>query len=65
MQLFARAAAAQDTSGRVVLLVLPITYSLDAYTSSKSERKKNLTLADNRRSMLADACNVVKAPSQT
>ena len=65
MQLFARAAAAQDRSGTVRLLVLPITYSLDAFTSSKSERKKNLTLADNRRAMLQDACNAVKSPSQT
>lgn len=65
MQLFARAAAAQDTSGTVRLLVLPITYSLDAFSSSKSERKKNLTLADNRRAMLQDACNAVKAPTQT
>ena len=28
---------------------MPITYSLSADSTTKSERKKNLTLADNRR----------------
>ena len=46
LQLFAREAAARDTNGTVHLLVLPITYSLSADGTTKSERKKNLTLAD-------------------
>lgn len=58
----AAAAAAHDTDGSVKILVLPITYSLDAFTSSKSERKKNLTLADTRRGQVESACLAVVAP---
>jgi cyanophycinase-like exopeptidase len=65
MQRFARAAAQADTTGHVVLLVLPITYSLNAYESKSGERQRNLSLADNRRQLLEDACNAVKAPTQT
>jgi len=65
LQLFAREAAHRDTNGTVHLLVLPITYSLSADGTTKSERKKNLTLADNRRGQIETACNAVKAPAQT
>ena len=64
LQLFAREAAARDTNGTVHLLVLPITYSLSADGTTKSERKKNLTLADNRRGLVEDACNAVPAARQ-
>ena len=48
LQLFARQAASRDTSGNVVILVIPITYSLNAYETKKGERNKNITLAENR-----------------
>jgi cyanophycinase-like exopeptidase len=64
LQLFAREAAQRSTDNQVHILVLPITYSLSADATTKSERKKNLTLADNRRSQIDDACNAVKAPTQ-
>lgn len=61
------AAAAQVAVARgdstVDILVLPITYSLDAFTTSKSERKKNLTLADSRRAQIETACQVVTSGS--
>ena len=60
LQLFARQAASRDTSGNVVILVIPITYSLDAYETKNSERKKNLSLAENRTQQVEDACNAVK-----
>jgi cyanophycinase-like exopeptidase len=65
LELFARQAAQRDTSGHVVLLVLPITYSLDAYTTSDGERQENLDLAGERAQQVEDACNAVKAPAQT
>jgi len=65
LQLFAGEAAAADTSGRVVIAVLPITYGLDAYVSKNGERNRNLTLADNRRGQIEDACNAVRRPDQT
>lgn len=65
LQRFAQAASAHDTSGIVDILVIPITYGTDAYNTSKSERQKNLTLADNRRGQVEDACNAVKLASQT
>jgi cyanophycinase-like exopeptidase len=65
LQLFAEAAAEHDSSGQVVILVLPITYSLSATSSKNGERQKNLTLADNRRGQVETACNAVKAPTQT
>lgn len=64
LERFALAASQQDVSGRVVLLVLPITYSLNATTSKPGERQRNLSLADTRRQMVEDACNAVKAPDQ-
>ncbi len=65
LQLFAAQAAARDTNGQVHILVLPITYSLDAFSTTKTERKKNLTLAANRRGQVETACNVVKGAGQT
>jgi cyanophycinase-like exopeptidase len=64
LQLMAAQAARHDTSGRVVLLVLPITYSRDAYVSKSGERQQNLTLAARRTQQLQDACDVVKSPAQ-
>lgn len=65
LQLFAREAARADRDGTVHILVLPITYSLSGLSTTKSERKKNLTLADNRRGSVEDACNVVRSQAQT
>ena len=65
LQLFAREAAHHSSDADVHILVIPITYSLSAESTTKSERKKNLTLADHRRSQVEDACNVVKADGQT
>lgn len=64
LQRFALAAAQRDTNGIVDLLVIPITYGTDAYSTTNGERQKNLTLADGRRSQIEDACNVVKSPNQ-
>jgi len=55
----------RDTNGIVDLLVIPITYGTDAYSTTNGERQKNLTLADYRRSQVEAACNAVKSPSQT
>jgi cyanophycinase-like exopeptidase len=65
LQLFAAQAAARNDDGRVVILVIPITYSLDAYETKNSERKKNLALAENRTQQVEDACVAVAAPGQT
>jgi cyanophycinase-like exopeptidase len=65
MQLLAAQAVAHDSSGHVVILVLPITYSKDAYASKNGERQQNLTLAGNRTQQMLDACNVVKRADQT
>lgn len=65
LQRFAQAAAQRDTNGIVDLLVLPITYGTNAYSTTNGERQKNLDLADNRRSQIEDACNVVKRANQT
>jgi hypothetical protein len=65
LQLFANEASERSTDNQVHILVLPITYSLSADGTTKSERKKNLTLADHRRSQVEAACNVVRTPSQT
>ncbi len=65
LQLFAGEAAHHSSNADVHILVIPITYSLSAESTTKSERKKNLTLADHRRSQVEDACNVVKADGQT
>jgi cyanophycinase len=65
LQRFALAAAQRDTNGLVDLLVLPITYGTDAYSTTNGERQKNLDLADGRRAQIEDACNVVKRADQT
>ena len=65
LQRFAQVSAERDTSGRVVLLVLPITYSLNATTSKPGERQRNLTLAAVRTQMVEDACNAVRSSQQT
>ena len=68
-QLFAEAAAAhdaeQDTNKRVVILVLPITYSLSATSSKNGERQQNLTLRRQPSGQVEAACNAVKDPGQT
>jgi cyanophycinase-like exopeptidase len=65
LQRFALAAATHDTSGRVALLVLPISYATSATSITNGERQKNLTLADTRRGQIETACNAVRASSQT
>ena len=65
MQLFARQAALHDVSGHVVILVLPITYSLSADSSKNGERSRNLTLAATRTQMMQDACDAVRSAIQT
>jgi cyanophycinase len=64
LQRFALAAVQRDTNGIVDLLIIPITYGTDAYRTTNGERQKNLALADNRRSQVEAACNVVKLPGQ-
>jgi len=64
LQRFAQAAVQRDTNGVVDLLVLPITFGTDAFSTTNGERQKNLTLAENRRSLVEAACNAVKLPNQ-
>jgi cyanophycinase len=65
LQRFALAAAQHDTSGHVLLLVLPISYATNAFSITNGERQKNLTLADTRRGQIETACNAVKSAAQT
>lgn len=65
LQRFAQAASAHDSNGTVEIVVLPTTYGTDAYTISKKDRTKNISLADTRRAQVEAACNAVKLPSQT
>jgi cyanophycinase len=65
LQRFAREAVQHDTNGTVDILVIPITFATNAYSISNGERQQNLTLADNRRSLVQSACNAVKLPNQT
>lgn len=65
LQRFALAAAQRDTSGTVTLLVLPITFGTDAFSTTNGERGANLKLADTRRGQIESACNAVKRPAQT
>src|SRR6185436_3931300 len=65
LQLFAREAVQNDTNGMVDILVIPITFATNAFTITNGERQQNLTLADNRRSLVESACNAVKLPNQT
>ncbi len=64
LERFASAAAGHASDGTVDIVVLPITYGLDPYTSSRKDTKKNLDLADTRRGQLEDACNAVKQANQ-
>ena len=65
LQLFANEASERSADAQVHILVLPISYSLSADSTTKSERKKNLTLADNRRGMVEAACNAVREAAQS
>jgi cyanophycinase len=65
LQRFARAAIEHDTSGNVELLVLPITFGTNAFSTTKKERTDNLALADTRRGQVEAACNLVKSAQQT
>src|SRR5688572_9338455 len=65
LQLFARTAVQHDTNGTVDILVIPITFATDPFNITNGERQQNLTLADNRRSLVESACNAVKLPNQT
>ena len=60
LQLFANEASDRSVDNQVHILVLPITYSLSAESTTKSERKKNLTFAENRRNQINTACIAVK-----
>lgn len=65
MEAVARQAVRGDRSGHVVLLVLPITYSYDAYTTDPDERAENMALAEERAGSLEEACNAVRSATQT
>lgn len=65
LQRFAAAAVQHDTGGTVDLLVLPITFGTDAFSTTKKERADNLALADTRRGQVEAACNVVRRAQQT
>jgi cyanophycinase len=65
LQLFARQAVQHDTDGIVEILVIPITFATDPNNISNGERQQNLTLADNRRGLVENACSAVKLSSQT
>src|SRR5688572_8440244 len=64
LQLFAREAVQHDTNGIVDILVIPITFATNPFNITNGERQQNLTLADNRRSLVESACNAVKLSSQ-
>lgn len=65
LQQFAREAANVDTSGEVSILVLPIAYGVDPLSMSNGLRNQNLTLADNRRGQIEDACLAVIPSGET
>jgi cyanophycinase len=65
LEQFAAEAAEVDASGTVSILVLPITYGIDPLAMGPGERKKNLTLADGRRSQVHDACLAVIPAGET
>lgn len=64
MQLLASQAVARDTDGTVRILVLPITYSLNAYATKSGERNKNETLAQARTDLMQAACEAVRTSGQ-
>jgi cyanophycinase len=65
LQRFAQAAVQHDTNGVVDILVIPITFATDPFNISNGERQQNLTLADNRRGLVQNACNAVKLANHT
>ncbi len=65
LEQFAAAAAEADDSGAVEILVVPITFGLNAFETSKSERKKNLTLAETRRGQVEAACDTIIPAGET
>jgi cyanophycinase len=65
LQQFAAEAAEVDASGEVSILVLPITYGVDALSMSNGLRNQNLTLADGRRGQIEDACLAVIPVGET
>jgi cyanophycinase len=65
LEQFAREAADVDTSGEVSILVLPIAYGVDPLSMSNGLRNQNLTLADNRRGQIEDACLAVIPSGET
>ena len=65
LQLFARQAVQHDTDRTVEILVIPITFATDPFNITNGARQQNLTLADNRRGLVENACNAVKLSNQT
>jgi cyanophycinase len=65
LQRFSFGAFQRDTTGNVVILVLPITFATDPIVISAKERRDNLALADVRRRQVEAACNAVKRPNQS
>jgi cyanophycinase len=65
LEQFAAEAAEVDTSGEVSILVLPITFGVDPFSMSNGLRNQNLTLADNRRGLIEDACFAVIPAGET
>src|SRR5215211_6783143 len=65
LQRFAQAAVQHDANSVVDILVIPITFATDPFNISNGERQQNLTLADNRRSLVESACNAVKLSHQS
>ena len=64
LQRFAAAAAGHDGNGTVDIVVLPMTFGTDPFTTTNGERQKNLDLANTRRGMVETACNAVKSAGQ-
>jgi cyanophycinase len=65
LEQFAAEAAAVDASGEVSILVLPMTFGVDPLSMSNGLRNQNLTLADNRRGLVEDACLAVVPSGET
>ena len=65
LEQFAAEAAEVDASGEVSILVLPITFGVDPLSMSNGLRNQNLTLADNRRGLVEDACLAVIPAGET
>jgi cyanophycinase len=65
LEQFASEAVAEDITGNVYILVLPITFATDPFSISNGERQQNMTLAETRRGQVEAACEAVKAAVQT